>query len=187
MWILGLVDPRLWVWGLLAALQDSSTGSSRGMDSPSGLRPRERGQKAGVTPQVFRFHPEHRSPNPPHPCAGADLGEHRGVPDVAHPFYSVKNEFIPSLELVWLLWRVESRTSACALVALGMDPWGSVPWDVSLGAAARCSTPCTWHSLAQPPHWEGPEMAPVARAKNRGSHSGCRGPSKHVASGPVSS
>lgn len=52
------------------------------------------------------------------------------MPDVAHPFYSVKNEFIPSLESVWLLWRVKSRTSACALMALGMDPWDSVPWDV---------------------------------------------------------
>lgn len=124
------------------------------------------------------FHPrfsgsEHRPLNPPHPCAGADLGEHRGVPDVAHPFHSVKNEFIPSWESVWLLWRVESRTSACALVALGMDPWGFVPWDAgSTGSSSKVLHSMHMAFLSPATHWEGPRTGPVARAKNRSSHSG---------------
>lgn len=100
------------------------------MGSPSGLRPRERSQKAGATAQVFRVHSEHRPPSAPHPFAGADLGEHCRVPDVAHPFHGVKNEFIPSLDS-GCFGEGEQNFCLC-LVALGVDPWGFVPWDVSL-------------------------------------------------------
>lgn len=145
------------------------------------------GKKAGIRPPGFRG-----ALSPPGPCAqdgwsrswGAPWGARCGLSfprwekcvlsPARRPFSRIPAR-LPPLPLL----RGGFGDEPCG----GSVPWGHFIW--SSGEVLRSGQ----HSSAQPPRWEGPETGPVAteRAKNSGSHGGCRKASEHAASEPASS